>query len=141
MEVDRNASGESTDAAPILAAMASVKDDYAKLCDLVKETASLEGISGLLGWDEQVMMPAQASASRGAQKAALAGVIHEKATNPELGKLLERLQQGATHLDQWEQAVVRDVAIRYKRKTAIPKDLAQRIARCVARPLHSRSLL
>jgi Zn-dependent M32 family carboxypeptidase len=38
-----------------------------------QEMSNLAGISGLLGWDELVMMPAGAAASRAAQKATLAG--------------------------------------------------------------------
>ena len=54
--------------------------------------------SGLIGWDEMTMMPEGAAESRATQKAALAGVIHEKATEAELGEVLARLQ--ATNLGE-----------------------------------------
>lgn len=49
-----------------------------ELCRELREIEALHGIQGLLGWDEQTMMPAGAAAARGAQKAALAGTLHEK---------------------------------------------------------------
>lgn len=52
---------------------------YEALCGKLKELSSLGGISGLLGWDEMVMMPSGAAGSRGAQKEVLAGVIYDKA--------------------------------------------------------------
>ena len=50
---------------------------YDELVAKLKRTAHLEGTMGLLGWDQQTMMPPGAEAARGAQQAALAGVIHE----------------------------------------------------------------
>jgi hypothetical protein len=49
-----------------------------ELCKELREIEALQGIQGLLGWDEQTMMPPGAAPARGAQKAALAGTLHEK---------------------------------------------------------------
>jgi hypothetical protein len=66
--------------------------------------SALSGISGLLGWDEMVQCPPGAVAARGAQKSALAGVVHEKSTDPEIGELLARLQAGSlAELDEFQQ--------------------------------------
>ena len=35
---------------------ASVKADYDALCERLREISALNGVSGLLGWDEQVQM-------------------------------------------------------------------------------------
>lgn len=70
--------------------------------------SALSGISGLLGWDEMVQCPPGAVAARGAQKAVLAGVVHEKATDPEIGALLARLQGGdLADLGEFEQVRLR----------------------------------
>ena len=55
-----------------------------------------------------VMMPPGAAASRGAQKAAMAGVIYDKETDKELGVLLEKLSLDHSGLDQWAAANIRD---------------------------------
>ena len=109
-------------------AMATTSADYTALSDRLREVSHLSGVSGLLGWDEQTMMPDGAAELRAKQQAALAGVVYEKETAAELGQLLQRLQ--ATPLpDPWQAAVVRDAARNYKRKTALSKELAQREAR------------
>jgi len=66
---------------------------------------------------------AGAAASRGNQKAALAGVVHEKRTDAEIGTLLAKLTAAGAGagLDKWEAAVVRDAAKDYRKATCIPK--------------------
>lgn len=73
-----------------------------------------------------MLPPGDAAASlRAAQKAALAGVVHAKATAPELGELLAKLQAAPPADDKWAAANVRLAAKDYKRATAIPAQLAK----------------
>jgi carboxypeptidase Taq len=102
--------------------------DYTALSDRLREVTHLSGVSGLLGWDEQTMMPEGAADLRAKQQSALAGVVFEKETALEIGQLLQRLQATPPQ-DPWQAAVVRDAARNYKRKTALSKELAQREAR------------
>lgn len=83
-----------------------VKSDYETLCSKLRDISALGSAWGVLSWDEKVMMPEGASAARGAASAALAGVLYDKQTDPELGKLLERLQAAGADagLDEFEQA-------------------------------------
>ncbi len=37
-----------------MAATAAPGSDYATLCERLREISALNGVSGLLGWDEQV---------------------------------------------------------------------------------------
>ncbi|PSC70957.1 Carboxypeptidase Taq [Micractinium conductrix] len=112
-------------------AATEVKADYEALCKKLKEVSALGGISGLLGWDELTMMPPGSADARAAQKAALAGVLHEKQTDAELGELLRRLQAAnleAAELGPYERATVREAARDYKKVTAVTKEMAQREA-------------
>lgn len=107
-----------------------VNQAYEQLSAMLKELNALGGISGLLGWDEMVMMPAGAADSRGAQKAALAGVLHDKKTDPKIGELLAVLRAApAGALDEVQAAVVRDAHRDYVKETALPKELTQREAK------------
>lgn len=54
------------------------------------------------------MMPEKAGASRAMQKTALAGVIHDKETDKEIGQLLEKLKDVA--LGDVESANVREAS-------------------------------
>ena len=101
---------------------------YNETVTKLREITALEGISGLLGWDEMVMLPAGSSGSRGAQKSALAGVIYDKKTDKGLGEALSILKQSTADLNSIQIANVRDAHKEYTRSTAIPKALAQKIA-------------
>ncbi|GLC44578.1 hypothetical protein PLESTM_001617300 [Pleodorina starrii] len=129
---ERNPSqrGDRANASTAVAAPTEPAQAYDALCERLKEISSLNGIAGLLDWDEMVMMPPGAAGSRASQKAALAGVLYDKETDPQLGALLEALKAapGET-LNEVQAAVVRDAAREYVKKTALPKELAQRVAR------------
>jgi len=112
----------------------TVKDEYTQLSSKLKDISALGGISGLLGWDEMVMQPAGAGAARSAQKAALAGVIHEKSVDPAIGALLDRLQAAdLSALNEYERAVVREAARDYKKATAVTEELVRREAELESR--------
>lgn len=61
-------------------------------------------------WDEMVMMPAGAASSRAAQKAAMAGILYDKQTSPELGELLQKLDSAeeSEGFDPFQRAVIRE---------------------------------
>ena len=103
---------------------------YADAARRLRDINALEGIQGLLGWDEMVMLPAGSSGSRGDQKTVLAGVVFDKKTDPKLGEALEKLREPAAQneLNPVERAVVRDASKSFKRISSLPKALAQREA-------------
>lgn len=109
--------------------MSAVEQNYNKVCEKLKELNALQGIAGLLGWDEMVMMPSGATNARGSQKSALTGVIHDKKSDTELGALLRSLEDHSSQLDPVQKAVVRDALKQYVKDTAVPKELAQQIAK------------
>jgi len=74
-------------------------------------------------------MPPGGAVSRASQKEALAGVIFEKRTDPEIGRLLDRLQYNVDTMDPADAATVREAARDYKKASAIPKSMATKMAR------------
>jgi len=74
------------------------------------------------------MMPPEAAAARGKQKAALAGILHEKATDPTLGRLTSVLSKHQASFNEHQKAVVYLAAKEYKRKASVTKELAQQAA-------------
>jgi carboxypeptidase Taq len=108
------------------ATSADARETYTKLANKLKEHAALSGISGLLGWDEMVQLPPKANQCRSTQKELLAGIIHDRAVDPELGNLLSILQQAQTKgFNEYELATIREAAKDYKKATSIPKSVAQ----------------
>lgn len=114
------------------AAAVSEKKDFESLSEKLKDISSLSGISGLLGWDEMVMLPPGAAGARAAQKAALASVLHEKSTDPSIGELLRQLESDSS-LDDYQRATVREAAREYRKAIAIPDALVRREAELESR--------
>jgi carboxypeptidase Taq len=71
-----------------------------------------------------------AADARGRQKAALAGVIHEKATAPALAEAIARCENRDTapELEPYAAAVVRDARRDYTHTKRVDKELSQKIA-------------
>lgn len=101
---------------------------FDRLSDLCKEISDLSGISGILGWDEQVMMPTGAASSRGRQKAALAAVLHDKSTSDTLANAIAEAKKDTEQLGPFEKATIRDAEREYKLAVGVPKDLEKQIA-------------
>lgn len=114
-----------------MGASPSKVESYGKVSMRLKEITHLEGISGLLGWDEMVMLPSGSSGSRSAQKEVLAGVLYDKRADPELGSLLSDLQgaAGTDELSDVQKANVRIALQDYQRLVRVPKELVQLQAR------------
>ena len=86
------------------------KELYEKLKGKLAEIEKLNGVKGLLGWDEMVMLAPGSAEARNDQKSALSGVIFEKSTDSSLQALLEEMKK--TDLRElpsdYDRAVVRD---------------------------------
>lgn len=110
-------------------ASVDVTKEYEALVSKLKDCSALAGISGLLGWDEMVQLPKNAAQARAAQKAALAGVIHERSVDPEIGRLLDTLEKSdLSSLDEFALANIRETRRDYKKSTAVTEDLVRREA-------------
>ena len=67
-------------------------DAYEELIRRVREEAALASIEALLDWDEETHMPAGAVEGRSEQLALVAGLLHERGTDPRIGELLDELR-------------------------------------------------
>ncbi|KAF9129709.1 hypothetical protein BG015_004110, partial [Linnemannia schmuckeri] len=112
----------------------SVRSLYDQLIIHLKDLTYLNSVSGILRWDQEVMMPKKAAGARAAQLSTLAGVAHEKKTSPILGALLEELEHRKTTEDlsaifnSYELANIRLAQKDYKEKTVLPSDIVKSIA-------------
>ena len=70
-----------------------------QLRDSLAEIMDLSFTAALLSWDQQTYMPPAGAEARGNQLALLGRLVHERATSPELGKLLDELKLIAASLD------------------------------------------
>jgi carboxypeptidase Taq len=104
-----------------LAAYTELEQRYAEIKDLSN------GLS-ILGWDQEVMMPSGGGNGRAYTLAALSGVVHERWTDPELGKLVRRLSRAGAAVTPRQRRSVALVRRSMDRACATPADLARRIA-------------
>ncbi|TXI20098.1 MAG: carboxypeptidase M32 [Nitrosomonas sp.] len=112
----------------------TIKKHYQNLVQRLEEIARLNGIMDTLGWDQEVMMPIGASETRSKQIAALAGVIHERATDPVLGDCLSALKDEISdELGEIERCNIREAQRSYELETRIPKRLVQELAELSSR--------
>jgi len=65
---------------------------YDELMRRVREESLLTGIEALLEWDEETYMPSGGVESRSEQLALVAGLLHERGTDPRFGELLGALE-------------------------------------------------
>jgi carboxypeptidase Taq len=107
---------------------------YQNLALKLEEIAHLSGVMSTLGWDQEVMMPAGASEARAKQIAALAGVIHERMTDPALGDCLSELnERGGDAFNEVERCNIREAQRSYMLETKVPKRLVQELAELSSR--------
>ncbi|MCG8605374.1 carboxypeptidase M32, partial [bacterium] len=106
-----------------------MQQTYQKLARKFEELGQLEQIMGILHWDQEVIMPPGATQARAGQIASLAGVAHEKRTDPHIGELLDQLESGSlNNLDPYERCNIREIRRTYDRETKIPMELVQEMA-------------
>ncbi|KAG0287081.1 hypothetical protein BGZ97_007200 [Linnemannia gamsii] len=109
----------------------SVRTLYDQVMARCKDIDHLNGIGGLLNWDQEVMMPPKATAVRSEQLSVLVGVLHEIQTSPVQGALLDELEYRQQHedlsivLNPYELANIRLARKAYKEETLVPVEVAK----------------
>ncbi|MDI3270115.1 MAG: carboxypeptidase M32 [Bacillota bacterium] len=104
---------------------------FKKLLDISKELALLGYAQGVLGWDEQVNMPATGAPARAEAGAYLAQKAHEILASPQVGELLEKLSgwEKAKAPDSFEGASIRRMRRNYDKAVKIPAELVAEMSR------------
>lgn len=104
---------------------------YEELIRRAKETALLGSCGSLLGWDEQTYLPKGGVEHRGNQMALLAGLRHERATDPRIGELLSIVEGSEFAKDPLAVSAVniRELRRVYDRLNRLPRSLVEELAR------------
>jgi carboxypeptidase Taq len=107
---------------------------YDQLLRRGRENAVLGSCSAVLGWDEQTYMPPGGAEHRGEQMALLAGLHHERATDPKVGELLAEVEGSdlVSEPDSSEAANVREMRRSFDRLTKLPRTLVEELARAAS---------
>jgi carboxypeptidase Taq len=101
---------------------------YADLLEYQRQTEALAGIAGLLGWDQETMMPKGASGQRAEQMAAIETVLHARRTDARIGDWLE----SAVPPDEVATATLRHIRRSFDRNRKVPARLAAELAKAAS---------
>jgi carboxypeptidase Taq len=103
---------------------------YAKLIHATQEASLLASCAELLGWDEDTYMPAGGVAHRGRQMALLAGLVHERQTDPRLADLLAAVEGSPLVADPASAQAVNVCELRrsHDRACRLPRKLVEELA-------------
>jgi len=96
----------------------------------LREIQTLHGALAVLGWDQEVTMPAGGARNRAAQRSVLAGIIHERVTAPALGAVMDDLA-ARDDLTAGEAANLRVFGLQRDRAVKLPERLVTDLAAAV----------
>lgn len=102
-------------------------EKYEEFCGRVQELSDLGYAGGMLSWDQETCMPRRGARARAQALGSLAGLHHEKHTDPRLVELVETLS--AADLEGDAAVNVREVQRSQQRALRLPKDLVVELSR------------
>jgi len=107
------------------------EEAYEELVRLSRDESLLASCEALLEWDELTQMPPGGVEQRSRQRALLAGLLHERATDPRRGELLAAVEGSALCADPEspQGANVRELRRIFERRSRLPRRLAEETAR------------
>ncbi len=104
------------------------KTAYQNLIAWGRELAYLHSLGALAGWDQRTYIPEKGHRHRAKAFATLAGVVHQKATRPEVGRWLAAVEDSALMEDPDVAANVTRWRRDYDRASRVPEALAVELA-------------
>jgi len=112
----------------------SADQAYDELIRRVREETLLTSCEALLEWDEETYMPSGGVSNRSEQLALLAGMLHDRGTDPKIGDLLAELEGSDLLADPASPAAVnvRELRREYDRYVRLPRRLVEEVARTTA---------
>ena len=100
---------------------------YDELLERLKDIDLVNQIGGLLGWDQEVLMPPKAAKLRAEQLSWISRTGHEKLTDSRIGELLEILEQD-DNLNEIQKGNIRLARDSYNKATKLPTDFVAEMA-------------
>lgn len=112
---------------------------YDQLMSRARDLAILESVAGLVGYDERTFMPTRAANWRAEQNSYLARLLHERATDPQIGTLLKEATDEVKSLaaDSEQRANVREMQREYDRAVKLPGDFVAEMSRTTSLAEHA----
>ncbi|HKG24089.1 MAG TPA: hypothetical protein VKB09_00490, partial [Thermomicrobiales bacterium] len=111
-----------------------MEESYNQLKQRLAEVSDLGTIGGLLGWDQQTMMPPRGAGVRAMQLATIARLGHARFTDPEIGRVLDDLAGYEASLppESDEASLIRVTRRDWDKAVRVPPELAAELAHASA---------
>lgn len=118
--------------------MRAYEKTFERLKQHAHQTALWVTTESVLGWDERTMMPSAAADCRTEQITLLAGTIHARRTDPELGRWLIELAESPLAADPTSDAgaTIRYLKRDYDKRVKLPQSLVEELARTASIAQH-----
>ena len=109
----------------------SPQDAYNELIKKTKEVSLIASCYAVLDYDQQCFMPPKGAQYRAAQTSMLAGLAHEKFTDPKINDLLAAVEGSDLVKDpeSVEAVNVREIRREYDKETKLPKELVEEFSK------------
>lgn len=103
------------------------------------EVADLSRAAGVLGWEQRVSMPPLGTEARADQLATLGRIAHERFTDPEIGRLLDRLAplEESLPYDSDDASLIRVTRRDWEKERRVPPELQEEMTRAAASGHHA----
>jgi carboxypeptidase Taq len=112
-----------------------VSAEYRELLDRVKEIGTLEQAAGILTWDERTCMPPGSAPDRAKQQAVMSGIIHERLTSKEMGRLIRALKKQELSTDG--AVILRETERKWRLASAVPGELVKEVSRAQSEAMNT----
>ncbi len=114
-------------------------DDLSTLRERLAEISDLSRAAGVLGWEQRVSMPPLGTESRAESLATLGRIIHDRFTDPEIGRLLERLAplEESLPYDSDDASLIRVTRRDWEKACRVPTELRVEMTRAAASGHHA----
>ena len=114
-------------------------DDLSTLRQRLAEISDLSRAAGVLGWEQRVTMPPLGTESRAESLATLGRIIHERFTDPEIGRLLDRLAplEESLPYDSDDASLIRVTRRDWEKACRVPTELRVEMTRAAASGHHA----
>jgi carboxypeptidase Taq len=108
-----------------------VDADLRTLRERLAEISDLARSMGVLGWDQRVTMPPLGAAARAEAMATLGRIAHEKFTDDEIGRLLEKLRplEESLEYDSDDASLIRVTRRDWEKNRRVPAELRAEMIR------------
>ncbi len=104
-----------------------------KLVEISGELKDLSSTLGLLMWDQETYLTPRGALARAQQLDTLSGLVHQRATQKALGKLLEKLEEEIRQKPEvftpFDKGLVKEMSREFRMATALPERLVRELSK------------